>query len=77
MRARSCLGTEATAQRQGKDLTAFFEQISGSDAYKQEPRVARSQALLGSAGGGAVETSHASASNTHPSKHRPLNSKLG
>mmetsp|Transcript_25012 Transcript_25012/g.71446 ORF Transcript_25012/g.71446 Transcript_25012/m.71446 type:complete len:1248 (-) Transcript_25012:91-3834(-) len=27
---------EATAQRQGKDLTAFFEQISGSDAYKQE-----------------------------------------
>eukprot|EP00931_Biecheleriopsis_adriatica_P056176 TRINITY_DN33289_c0_g1_i4.p1 TRINITY_DN33289_c0_g1~~TRINITY_DN33289_c0_g1_i4.p1 ORF type:complete len:1232 (+),score=357.23 TRINITY_DN33289_c0_g1_i4:101-3796(+) len=27
---------EATAQRQGKDLTAFFEQISGSDAFKQE-----------------------------------------
>eukprot|EP00971_Amphidinium_carterae_P215867 4284922-Amphidinium_carterae.1 len=27
---------EATAQRQGKDLTAFFEQVSGSDAYRQE-----------------------------------------
>mmetsp|Transcript_23018 Transcript_23018/g.66732 ORF Transcript_23018/g.66732 Transcript_23018/m.66732 type:complete len:1247 (+) Transcript_23018:117-3857(+) len=26
----------ATAQRQGRDLTAFFEQISGSEAYKQE-----------------------------------------
>eukprot|EP00434_Breviolum_minutum_P006743 symbB.v1.2.005948.t1/scaffold346.1/size246720/17 len=27
---------EATAQRQGKDLTAFFEQISGSEAFRQE-----------------------------------------
>lgn len=27
---------EATAQRQGKDLTAFFEHISGSDAFRQE-----------------------------------------
>jgi len=27
---------EAVAARQGKDLTAFFEQISGSEAYKQE-----------------------------------------
>ncbi|CAE7470690.1 SMC1 [Symbiodinium sp. CCMP2456] len=27
---------EATAQRQGKDLTAFFEQISGSDSYRQD-----------------------------------------
>ncbi|CAE7664182.1 SMC1, partial [Symbiodinium pilosum] len=27
---------EATAQRQGKDLTAFFEQISGSDAHRQD-----------------------------------------
>ncbi|CAJ1452034.1 unnamed protein product, partial [Effrenium voratum] len=27
---------EATAQRQGKDLTAFFEQISGSDSFRQE-----------------------------------------
>ncbi|CAK9000954.1 unnamed protein product [Durusdinium trenchii] len=27
---------EATAQRQGKELTAFFEQISGSDAFRQE-----------------------------------------
>jgi len=27
---------EATASRQGKDLTAFFEQISGSEAFRQE-----------------------------------------
>mmetsp|Transcript_65288 Transcript_65288/g.169650 ORF Transcript_65288/g.169650 Transcript_65288/m.169650 type:complete len:1234 (+) Transcript_65288:116-3817(+) len=27
---------EAVAQRQGKDLTAFFEQISGSEAFKQD-----------------------------------------
>mmetsp|Transcript_78339 Transcript_78339/g.229596 ORF Transcript_78339/g.229596 Transcript_78339/m.229596 type:complete len:1236 (+) Transcript_78339:77-3784(+) len=27
---------EATAQRQGKDLTAFFEQISGSETFRQE-----------------------------------------
>eukprot|EP00930_Biecheleria_cincta_P061734 TRINITY_DN4729_c0_g1_i1.p1 TRINITY_DN4729_c0_g1~~TRINITY_DN4729_c0_g1_i1.p1 ORF type:complete len:1235 (-),score=374.74 TRINITY_DN4729_c0_g1_i1:275-3979(-) len=27
---------EAVAQRQGKDLTAFFEQISGSEALRQE-----------------------------------------
>lgn len=27
---------EATAQRQGKELTAFFEQISGSEAFRQE-----------------------------------------
>jgi structural maintenance of chromosome 1 len=27
---------EATAQRQGKDLTAFFEQISGSEAFRAE-----------------------------------------
>jgi len=27
---------EATAQRQGKELTAFFEQISGSEAYRAD-----------------------------------------
>lgn len=27
---------EATAQRQGKELTAFFEQISGSDGFQKE-----------------------------------------